>query len=182
MEDGRLTDSKGRTVSFKNTILIMTSNVGSELLRKANIGFYVREKTAEEGKLEFEKRIKSILKDSFRPEFLNRIDEIVIFSNLTKIDIRKIVRLMLQKVQERLDEHEIQMEVSEDVIDYFVEHGFDEEYGARPLRRLIQRELENLLSEKIITGELPENSIVDVSVKNNELSIKVKAAANVKST
>ena len=89
---------------------------------------------------------------------------------------------MLQKVQERLDEHEIQMEVSEDVIDYFVEHGFDEEYGARPLRRLIQRELENLLSEKIITGELPENSIVDVSVKNNELSIKVKAAANVKST
>lgn len=181
MEDGRLTDSKGRTVDFKNTILIMTSNVGSELLRKSEIGFSSRKKSQEDSRIEFEKRIKSILKDTFKPEFLNRIDEIVIFNNLTKEEIRKIVKNMLSDVQKRLDEHEVKLTVSEKAVDYFVENGYDEEYGARPLRRLIQKDLENLLSKKIISGELPEGSTVEVGVKKNLLDIKVKEKAVVKS-
>lgn len=180
MEDGRLTDSKGRTVDFKNTILIMTSNVGSELLRKAEIGFGVTEKTPLASKMDFEKRVKSILKDSFRPEFLNRIDEIVIFTSLDKENIKNIVKNMLSQVQARLDEHKIKMIVSSEAIDYFVEKGYDQDYGARPLRRLIQKELENALSSQIIAGELVDGATVDISVKKGELDIKVKANANVK--
>lgn len=180
MEDGRLTDSKGRTVDFKNTIMIMTSNVGSELLRKSDIGFNIKEKTKEENKIEFEKRIKSILKDSFKPEFLNRIDEIIIFSNLTKDDIKKITANLLDDVQKRLDEHEVKLNVSSKAIDYFVKNGFDEEYGARPLKRLIQKDLENVLSGMIISGELDDGSTVDVGVRNDKLNIKVKAKAAVK--
>jgi ATP-dependent Clp protease ATP-binding subunit ClpC len=181
MEDGRLTDSKGRTVDFKNTILIMTSNVGSELLRKSEIGFTSRKKSQEDSRIEFEKRIKSILKSTFKPEFLNRIDEIVIFSNLTKKEIKEIVKNMLDDVQKRLDEHEVMLTVSDKAVDYFVENGYDEEYGARPLRRLIQKDLENILSKKIISGELPEGSVVEVGVKNGSLQIKVKEKAVVKS-
>ena len=181
MEDGRLTDSKGRTVDFKNTILIMTSNVGSELLRRSNIGFSTKEKSKEENKIEFEKRIKSILKDSFKPEFLNRVDEIVIFNNLSKADIKKIAKNMLKDVQKRLDEHEIRLNVDDSAVGYLVEKGFDEEYGARPLRRLIQKDLENVLSSMIIAGELEEGSIVDVGVKKDSLDIKIKEKAAVKS-
>ena len=181
MEDGRLTDSKGRTVDFKNTILIMTSNVGSELLRRSNIGFNIKEKSKEENKIEFEKRIKSILKDSFKPEFLNRVDEIVIFNNLSKADIKKIAKNMLKDVQKRLDEHEIRLNVDDSAVGYLVEKGFDEEYGARPLRRLIQKDLENVLSSMIIAGELEEGSIVDVGVKKDSLDIKIKEKAAVKS-
>jgi len=181
MEDGRLTDSKGRTVDFKNTILIMTSNVGSELLRRSNIGFNIKEKSKEENKINFEKRIKSILKDTFKPEFLNRVDEIVIFNNLSKADIKKIAKNMLKDVQERLDEHEIKLFVDDVAIDYLVEKGYDEEYGARPLRRLIQKDLENALSGMIIAGELVKGSKVDVGVKKDALDIKIKEKAAVKS-
>lgn len=181
MEDGRLTDSKGRTVDFKNTILIMTSNVGSELLRRSNIGFSTKEKSKEENKVEFEKRIKSILKDSFKPEFLNRVDEIVIFNNLSKADIKKIAKNMLKDVQKRLDEHEIRLNVDDSAVGYLVEKGFDEEYGARPLRRLIQKDLENILSSMIIAGELEKGSKVSVGVKKDSLDIKIKEKAAVKS-
>ncbi len=181
MEEGRLTDSKGRTVDFKNTIIIMTSNVGSELLRKSGIGFNIKEKSKEENKIEFEKRIKSILKDSFKPEFLNRIDEIIIFSNLNKEDIKKITVNLLGDVQKRLDEHDIKLNVLPGAVDYLVKYGFDEEYGARPLKRLIQKDLENVLSGMIIAGELEDGSEVDVSAKDDKLSIKVKAKASVKS-
>ncbi len=181
MEDGRLTDSKGRTVDFKNTILIMTSNVGSELLRRSEIGFNVEKKTQEDSRIDFEKRIKSILKDSFKPEFLNRIDEIVIFTNLTKPQIKQIVKNMLVQVQKRLDEHEVKLHVNDKAIEYFVEKGFDTEYGARPLRRLIQKELENVLSTRLISGDLVSGSEVDVGVKKNTLDINVKLKAAVKS-
>jgi len=181
MEDGRLTDSKGRTVDFKNTILIMTSNVGSELLRRSKIGFNIKEKSKEENKIEFEKRIKSILKDTFKPEFLNRVDEIVIFNNLSKADIKKIAKNMLKDVQKRLDEHEIKLFVDDAAVDYLVEKGYDEEYGARPLRRLIQKDLENVLSSMIIAGKLEKGSKVDVAVKKDSLDIKIKEKAAVKS-
>ncbi len=173
MEDGRLTDSKGRTVDFKNTILIMTSNLGSELLRKSNIGFSEIQKTQEQDKIEFEKRVKSILKDSFKPEFLNRIDEIVIFSNLSKEEIREIVVNMIADVQKRLDEHNILLKADTVAINYLVDIGYDKEYGARPLRRLIQKEIENVLSTRIIEGSLQEGTEVSIGVKNKMLDIKV---------
>lgn len=180
MEDGRLTDSKGRTVDFKNTIMIMTSNVGSEMLRRSEIGFSSPDRSKEESKLDFEKRIKGVLKDAFRPEFLNRIDEIVIFTSLEKSEIKLIVKNMLKQVQERLDEHTIKMNVTEKAIDYFVEKGFDPEYGARPLRRLIQRELENALSKRIISGDLEEGATLSVTTKDDVLSIKIKEPAKAK--
>jgi len=181
MEDGRLTDSKGRTVDFKNTIMIMTSNVGSETLRKSDIGFNKLEKTKEENKIEFEKRIKSILKDTFKPEFLNRVDEIVIFSNLNKSEIKEIAKNMIKDVQKRLDEHNIDLKVSDDAFDYLVEKGYDEEYGARPLRRLIQKEIENVLSSMIISGKLEDRTQVKVGKKGDQLNIEVVQKAKVKS-
>ncbi len=159
----------------------MTSNVGSELLRTADIGFNKVEKTKEENKIDFEKRIKSILKDSFKPEFLNRVDEIIIFSNLNKKDIKEIVGNMLKDVQERLDEHKIKLKVNVKARDYLVEKGFDEEYGARPLRRLIQKEIENALSSMIISGDLVDGADVVVGIKENALDIKVTEKAKVKS-
>ena len=182
MEDGRLTDSKGRTVDFKNTIIILTSNVGSDLLRKANIGFSEdKERTHDENKADFERRVYSILKDAFRPEFLNRIDEVVIFTTLTHEDIREITYRSLQKTQKLLDEHGVTMQVDDKAVDYLVKNGFNDEYGARPLRRLIQKELEGALSSKLISEELKEGDKVDVTADVTGLVIKTRIPAKVSS-
>lgn len=173
MEDGRLTDSKGRLVDFKNTIIIMTSNVGSDLLRRGEIGFQSgSKKTKEQGCSDSERRIQAILKDSFRPEFLNRIDEIVIFTGLTKSDIEQITYKLLKKTEKLLEELGIKLRIDKSVIDYLVEKGFNEEYGARPLRRLIQREIENIISSKIISGDLLKDDEVDIVVDKGSLVIK----------
>ncbi len=186
LEDGRLTDSKGRTVDFKNTILIMTSNVGSDVLRKGDIGFGAaaasqKTKGPNKEKDDFKKRIQSILKDSFRPEFLNRIDGIVIFENLTKQDLEKIVVLLLKKTQKLLDEHKIALNVDNKTIKYLVKTGYSEEYGARPLRRLIQKEIENVISSKLIAGEIVEGDSISVSASKQGVEVtaqvKVKAKA-----
>ncbi|HSX39532.1 MAG TPA: AAA family ATPase [Candidatus Saccharimonadales bacterium] len=176
MEDGRLTDSKGRTVDFKNTILILTSNVGSELLRRAEIGFNSTKKSQEESKSDFEQRIQQILKDAFKPEFLNRLDEIVVFTSLTREDIGQIIDRMSLRTQKLLKDQEITINIDAKAKTYLVEHGYNEEYGARPLRRLIQREIENDLSAKIISGELEKGDTVDISADKNKLVIAVKAA------
>ena len=180
MEDGRLTDSKGRTVDFKNTILILTSNVGSELLRRADIGFNTVKRTKEDNKQDFEQRIQKILKDAFRPEFLNRLDEIVIFTGLTKEDIEKIIEKLLQKTQKLLKAQDITIEVDKKAKAYLLEHGYNEEYGARPLRRLIQKEVENILSSKIISGELDKGDTVSISAGADKLAIYVKANVRAK--
>lgn len=179
MEDGRLTDSKGRTVNFKNTILIMTSNVGSDVLRKANIGFSGSSGWHNDN--EIEEKIQKALKDTFRPEFINRIDEIVIFKSLTKDDVEQIVDLQLQKTQLLLDEHEIRMLVDKKAKRYLLDTGYSEDYGARPLRRLIQKEIENVLSDKIISGEVQEGDAVTVSAGKEgiEITVDSKVASNV---
>lgn len=178
MEDGRLTDSKGRTVDFKNTILIMTSNVGSELLKKSDIGFG-RSASANQQvrKEEIERKIKESLKDTFKPEFLNRIDEIVNFNSLTKEDIRKIVYLELAKVKKMLAEKKVTLYLDEAVLDHLANEGYNEEYGARPLKRLIQKELEDKLSHMLIAGQLTEGDEVDATLKNNQLEIAVREKA-----
>jgi len=183
MEDGRLTDSKGRTVDFKNTILIMTSNVGSDFLRRQEIGFDKgSKKEKEESEKEISTRITEILKNSFRPEFLNRIDEIVMFNNLSKEDTKEITRRLVEKTKKLLTEQGISLEVSESAITYLAEKGYSEEYGARPLRRLIQRELDNILSDRIIRGELVKGEKVLVKAGKEGLVIDVDKRVAVKAS
>jgi ATP-dependent Clp protease ATP-binding subunit ClpC len=183
MEDGRLTDSKGRTVDFKNTILIMTSNVGSEVLRRQEIGFDKgTKKEKAEAEKEFNNRITEMLKDSFRPEFLNRIDEIVMFTNLSPEDIKEIARRLVEKTKDLLKDQGINFDVSASAINYLAEKGYNEEYGARPLRRLIQKELDNVLSERIISGDLEKGEKVLVKSDKSGLVIDVAKKSKVKSS
>ncbi|MEA2020707.1 MAG: ATP-dependent Clp protease ATP-binding subunit [Patescibacteria group bacterium] len=172
-EDGRLTSGQGKTVDFKNTIIIMTSNVGSELFyqdMKEGISFV---EDAEDGmeRKEIEEEISNRLRQTFRPEFLNRIDETIIFNPLSKEDLRKIVELEVSKVEERLREQEVELEITDTAKDYLAEKGFDPEFGARPLRRLIQKEIENPISEKIIRKEVEEGDTVKVGKRGNSLHI-----------
>lgn len=176
MEDGRLTDSKGRTVNFKNTIIILTSNIGSDLLRRSEIGFGKEAgKRKKVGEKDIERIINKALKEKFKPEFLNRLDETVIFTNLTKEEITQIVDLELRKTQKLLAEHYVSIKVDSKAKKYIVEKGFDDEYGARPLRRLIQKELENVLSNLLISGKLQKGETVTVSAIDEKLKINVES-------
>ncbi len=170
MEDGRLTDSKGRTVDFKNTILIMTSNVGSELLRRSAIGFNSE-------KSDYSTRLRQLLRDKFKPEFLNRIDEIVVFSALDKSAIRNIANHLLERLRNSLASQNVALEVSPKALDILVERGYNEEYGARPLRRLIQRELENPIASMLISGEATQDSTIRVISTRKGLHLKVVSPA-----
>ena len=175
MDDGRLTDGKGRTVDFKNTIIIMTSNLGSNIIKKSDIGFIKDGTESKEAEIEVnQKKLDRVLKDYFRPEFLNRIDETVVFSNLTKEDISKIVTILLQKTRSLLKEQDINLDLDKSAVDYLIENGYSAEYGARPLKRLIQKEIENKLSEMIIGNELESGQDVEISTLDGKLTYKVK--------
>jgi len=159
LDDGRLTDSKGRTVSFKNTILIMTSNIASDTINK----FY--------GKKKFESELQKALLFFFKPEFINRIDDIIIFETLTAGQIKEIVKLQIAILQARLQAQDISLELNKSAIDHFASAGYDEVYGARPLKRLIQNELLDELSMRIIEGEIKKGDSVKVSFQDGELLI-----------
>jgi ATP-dependent Clp protease ATP-binding subunit ClpC len=156
-DDGHLTDAKGRRVDFRNSIIVMTSNIGAELIRKGTtIGFAARgdeAKTREDAYERMKEKLLGELKKTFRPEFLNRVDGVVVFHSLTKEHIRKIVELMLAQVSKQLAEKEIKLEVTDAAKDLLGEKGYDEVFGARPLRRLIQDMVENRLSEAVLRGE-----------------------------
>jgi ATP-dependent Clp protease ATP-binding subunit ClpC len=170
MEDGRLTDGHGRTVDFKNAILIMTSNIGSELIfEKSNLGFAVGKSDSAIKYEDLKDEVVAKLRRAFRPEFLNRIDEVVIFKSLTASDIQKIARLELNKVSALMEEQEIGLSVSESVVKHLAAKGYLPEYGARPLKRLIQNKIENPISAKIISGEISCGDKVRVSLRNNRL-------------
>ena len=177
LDDGRLTDSKGRTVDFKNTILIMTSNAGAKTIKKQKtLGFGTQNEKDQE-KDEYEKMKENImaeLKKQFRPEFLNRIDDIIVFHSLTKNDISKIVKLMCKTLIERLEEMTIKLEMNEEAINLIAKSGFDLEYGARPLKRSIQKELENELSELILQGAIKSGDVVEATVKEGKVNFEVK--------
>ncbi|NBO17398.1 MAG: ATP-dependent Clp protease ATP-binding subunit, partial [Proteobacteria bacterium] len=176
MDDGRLTDGKGRTVDFKNTIIIMTSNLGSNVLKRAEIGLTSskKDKTKEEITLQNEQKLDKVLKDYFKPEFLNRIDEVVVFSNLNKEDISEIVKIQIEKTINMLKDQGIRLNITDKALDYLVENGYSEEYGARPLKRLIQKEIENKLSEMIIGDEIEKGNEVEIGVLNGKLNFSVK--------
>jgi ATP-dependent Clp protease ATP-binding subunit ClpB len=169
LEDGRLTDAKGRVASFKNTILIMTSNVGSEIIaREASLGFVGGDKEKNQRE-NLKDKVSTALKESFRPEFLNRIDEIIIFDYLTRSEIKQITDLELQKVAERLMQKKIIMKITESVRDFIAKKGFDTNLGARPLKRVIQKKILDPLSLKIVSGEIKGGERVMVDLKNNKI-------------
>jgi ATP-dependent Clp protease ATP-binding subunit ClpA len=171
LEDGRLTDAKGRVASFKNAILIMTSNIGSEhIAEMSSLGFLGEGKETERQSLK--EKVMEALKESFRPEFLNRVDEIIIFNYLGKLEIRKIVELELEKVAGRLKNKKIKIKVSEKAKALLAERGFDPNLGARPLKRVIQREVLNPLSLKIVTGLVKENDEILVDVEEDKIVIR----------
>ncbi len=171
-EDGRLTDSRGRVVSFKNTIIIMTSNLGSDYINKmSSIGFNTREELVQRESMR--EKIFDSLRDAFRPEFLNRIDEVVIFNYLQKAQIKTIVDLELSKVEKRLASKEIKIEISEKAKEFLVKEGFDPNLGARPLKRVIQRLILDPLSIKIVTNEITEGSRILIDEKDGKMVFEV---------
>lgn len=171
LDDGRLTDNKGRTVSFKNTIIIMTSNVGaSEISKKSSLGF-TGSKTSEYD--DACNKYNEALKEKFRPEFLNRIDEIIVFHKLTRVETAKIAEIMLSHLRKRLALMDVELIISDVAMGLIIEKGYDSEYGARPLRRVIQRNIEDALSEKILRGELSAGAKITVDEKDGEFDFIV---------
>ena len=167
LDDGRLTDNKGRTVNFRNVIIIMTSNLGSDLIRDRMDKWDndMPEKEAES----LRKDLFLLLRKSLRPEFLNRVDEIVMFRPLSLEQIREIVKIQLGNVRKVLEANNFNLEVSDAAVDWLAEHGYDPQLGARPVKRLIQKEVINELSKEIISGKIRKESTVSVSVKNGRL-------------
>ena len=178
LDDGRLTDSKGRHISFKNTVIIMTSNVGASMITNTSkLGFTTAE---DESKSKYEKlkdTVSEEMKKAFRPEFLNRIDETIVFSHLSKEEIRQIVDLMLKDLFKRLAEKELNIEVSDEVKDHLAECGYSEAYGARPLRRLIQRKMEDSLAEEILSGKYVKGDTIKVTLVDGKISFEKASKA-----
>ena len=176
LDDGRLTDSKGRTVDFKNTVIIMTSNVGASTISKQRtLGFTA--KASNEEKNEYEKmkeNVLSQLKEAFKPEFLNRIDEIIVFHALNKENIEEIVSLRIDDLSKRLKELGISIEVDEEAQKLLASENFDINYGARPLQRAIRRKIEDRLSEEILKGTINKSDTILVTVENDELKFTTK--------
>jgi ATP-dependent Clp protease ATP-binding subunit ClpC len=165
LDDGRLSDSKGRTVDFKNTIIIMTSNVGAQFIDKSNLGLgFQVQSSAQADHAEKYKKIKDLVMDSmkktFRPEFLNRIDEIIVFQQLTKEEIRKIVDIMSADLQSRIKAQGMELVVTDECKDFIAKDGYNPTYGARPLRRSIQRLLEDALAEQVLQGRFKEGDTI----------------------
>ncbi|MCS6819236.1 MAG: ATP-dependent chaperone ClpB [Chitinophagales bacterium] len=173
LDDGRLTDNKGRTVNFKNTIIIMTSNIGSDIIQ-ANFDGIDEDSNIDDIVERTKVEVMERLKQSVRPEFLNRIDEIVMFRPLMRKQIREIVALQLAQLQKMLADKEITIHFTEDALDYLGQQGFDPQYGARPLKRVIQREVINTLSRKILAGEIGKGSVIKADAFDNEGLVFVK--------
>ena len=174
LDDGHLTDSKGRKVDFRNTIMIMTSNIGATQIReeKKNVGFNVQDVTKDHKAMQ--KRILEELKKAFRPEFLNRIDETVVFHSLSKDEIHTIVQIMSKAIIKRLKEQDIQVKITPSAIDVIGKAGFDPEYGARPIRRALQKEIEDRLSEALLGGEIRLGDHVTVGASKGKITLNVR--------
>ena len=169
LDDGRLTDAQGRTVDFKNTVVIMTSNLGADRIQA-----HARKRESFE---ELKADLMQIMQHSFRPEFINRIDEIIVFRGLTREQLAEITKLLLERVRRRLRAQHIEVEFSDDAVEHLAEVGFDPEFGARPLRRAIQREVENELSRMVLGGSLAPDDRVRVDVRDGELTFEVEKGA-----
>nr|WP_165440175.1 ATP-dependent Clp protease ATP-binding subunit [Ligilactobacillus salivarius] len=173
LDDGFLTDSKGRKVDFRNTIIIMTSNLGATALRdEKSVGFGAKDVSDDYEAMAA--KVRETLKKTFRPEFLNRLDEIVVFHSLNKEEIHQIVKLMAKNIIDRIKEQNINLKITPAAIDIVAEAGFDAEYGARPIRRILQDKIEDLLSEELLAGNIETGATVTIGAKKGEITIKVK--------
>ena len=164
LDDGRITDSQGRTVDFKNTIIILTSNLGSE---------YILDGIEKDGEIseEAKENVRNLLKQNFRPEFLNRLDEIIFYKPLKKDEISKILELLIKDLERRLEDKHIKLNLTDAAKNYLIDNGYDEVYGARPLKRFVQKKLETLIAKEILTQKILPNTTVTVDCKDNELVI-----------
>jgi len=163
LDDGRLTDGQGKTIDFKNTLIIMTSNVGSHLIQEMT----------ESNRKEMEEKVFQALRTGFKPEFLNRIDETIIFHNLTHAQIRQIVDIQLERLIRRLTAMNIELQLSDDAKDLLSEKGFDPVYGARPLKRTIQQYIENPLSMEILKGGMKESSQIKAYAEGDKVQFNI---------
>ncbi len=180
LDDGRLTDGQGRTVDFRNTVVVMTSNIGSEFLAsRAGASGFIADGGGATGfgsEKDLRDRVMGKLREAMRPEFLNRIDEIVLFRKLEKSQLREIVSLLLGVTDKRLAKREVTIEVTDAAIDWLAEHGYEPEYGARPLRRLIQREVDDRIAELFVSGALVDGGAVTVDAGNDGLAVRSGAS------
>ena len=180
LDDGRLTDGHGRTVDFKNTVVIMTSNTGVELIkREASLGFAPQKETARTKKQSYEDmrdKVMAEVRKTFRPEFLNRLDEIIVFHELNEEQLRSIVDLMVKNLEKRLEERKLTLVMTDAAKSWIAKVGFDPVYGARPLRRAVERYVENPLSTKVLKGEFNEGDSITVDVADDELTFTTGVA------
>ena len=176
MEEGQLSDAKGRKVDFRNSLILMTSNVGAEVISQTRYGFDTRSRSTaqaeQEDYIDMKANIQSKLKGQFRPEFLNRLDGIMFFHALNREQIKEIVDLEVAKVSDRLVEHDLSLRLTEEARSYLAEKGYDAKLGARPLRRVIQNEIEDALSEGMLAGDYDEGDLVTISVEDDELTFE----------
>ena len=176
LDDGRLTDAKGRHVNFKNTVIIMTSNVGASMITtQGKLGFTTAENAHKDKYEKLKETVNEELKKAFRPEFLNRIDDIIVFNHLQKEEIRQIVDLMMKDLFKRLSERDLSIEVTDEVKDFLAKDGYSEAYGARPLRRLIQRKIEDKLAEEILTNAYEPGDVIVLKLKDDEIVFEKKS-------
>ena len=176
LDDGRLTDAKGRHVNFKNTIIIMTSNVGASMITTTSkLGFSTSDDESKDKYEKLKETVTEEMKKAFRPEFLNRIDETIVFSHLSQEEIRQIVDLMLKDLFKRLAERELSVEVTDEVKDHLAKNGYSEAYGARPLRRLIQRKIEDMLAEEILSGKYAPGDTIVIKLVDDKIAFEKKA-------
>jgi ATP-dependent Clp protease ATP-binding subunit ClpB len=160
LEDGRLTDGQGRTVDFRNAVVVMTSNLGSDLIQSFR---------GEEDYADMKSAVMEVVGGHFRPEFINRIDEVVVFHSLAREQVRGIAKIQLQLLEQRLQDRELQLSISDEALDYLLEAGFDPVYGARPLKRAIQRHIENPLAEAILSGRYQAGDTINASLRDGQL-------------
>ena len=170
LDDGRLTDGQGRTVDFNNTIIIMTSNIGSPIIQE----FYNAGKMTSKGHAEMEKLVRSELRTQFRPEFLNRIDDIIIFHNLTEAQLASIVDIQVQRLEKRLTQQNLQLELDASAKKFLAKEGYDPQFGARPLKRAIQEMLLDPLAMKLLEGEFKAGDRIKVTAQDAELVFEKK--------
>jgi len=179
-DDGRLTDSLNHTVDFRNTVLIMTSNIGTRDIKRGSLGF-----RSSDEKLTYERtksKLMSEVKQVFRPEFINRLDEVIVFHELKKDELKQIVGLMLSDVYSRLESDRIKLHITSQVKDFLIEKGYDPVYGARPLRRAIQRYIEDPLSEEMLRRKIPKGSVIEIVQKGDKLDFSIEKRKAVKNT
>ncbi len=184
LDDGRMTDGHGRTVDFKNTVVIMTSNAGVELIRRESaIGFAIRREDVKARQASYEDmkdKVMTEVRKTFRPEFLNRLDEIIVFHELNEEQLRQVIDLLSKDLQKRLSEKKLGMEITEKAKSWLAKAGYDPVYGARPLRRALEKYVENPLSIKVLSGEFKEGDTVQVDLAEDELTFKVKGKSAVR--